>query len=296
MCVKLPAMFTIIGGDGREYGPATVEQIRAWVGDGRASLDTQARRSGDDQWRRLGDYPEFNDAGASQPPPVSPGTPAAAAAPTGEVAVDPAAYAADLIARAPKLDVFGCLERSWELLKGNFWPLVGGTLIWFFVVLLANMIPFVGMVVGILFTGVFYGGLYLLYLKRIRGKHSELGDVFAGFSIAFVPLMLATLVSSLLTTLGILLLILPGIYLGVAYMFTYLLVIDQRLEFWAAMEVSRRVITAQWWRMFGLLLLGSLIAMLGLVIVGIGIFITMPIYIGAVVYAYEDLCSPPPKS
>lgn len=61
-------MFTIIGGDGKEYGPATIEQIRAWITAGRANLDTKARAVGSDEWRRLGDYPEFSsDAGA---PPV----------------------------------------------------------------------------------------------------------------------------------------------------------------------------------------------------------------------------------
>ena len=70
-----------IGADGKEYGPATVEQIRTWIGDGRANLDTQARRTGEDQWRRLGDYPEFSSTGEPQPPPTG-SVPVAAAGPT----------------------------------------------------------------------------------------------------------------------------------------------------------------------------------------------------------------------
>ncbi len=53
-------MFTILGGDGKEYGPATLVQIRAWITSGRANLDTQAKLAGDTDWRRLGDIPEFN--------------------------------------------------------------------------------------------------------------------------------------------------------------------------------------------------------------------------------------------
>lgn len=61
-------MFTIIGGDGKEYGPATVEQVRAWIAAGRANLDTKAKALGSEEWRRLGDYAEFSgDTGA---PPV----------------------------------------------------------------------------------------------------------------------------------------------------------------------------------------------------------------------------------
>ncbi len=63
-------MFTIIGGDGREYGPATAEQIRGWIAAGRANLETKARAVGAEEWRRLGDYAEFSPQ-ASIPPPVT---------------------------------------------------------------------------------------------------------------------------------------------------------------------------------------------------------------------------------
>lgn len=60
-------MFTIIGGDGKEYGPATTAQIRAWITAGRANLDTKARGAGSDEWRRLGDFPEFSAPGEAPP-------------------------------------------------------------------------------------------------------------------------------------------------------------------------------------------------------------------------------------
>lgn len=62
-------MFTIIGGDGREYGPVSADQIRAWIAAGRANLDTQARAAGSTEWRRLGDYPEIVTP-ANEPPTI----------------------------------------------------------------------------------------------------------------------------------------------------------------------------------------------------------------------------------
>ncbi|MSU50345.1 MAG: RDD family protein [Opitutus sp.] len=64
-------MFIIIGGDGKEYGPVTTEQVRTWIGAGRANLDTQAKEPGSDEWRRLGDYAEFAPPG-SVPPSLPP--------------------------------------------------------------------------------------------------------------------------------------------------------------------------------------------------------------------------------
>lgn len=288
-------MFTIIGGDGKEYGPVTLEQVRNWIADGRANLETQAKRTGDEQWRRLGDYPEISGSENTPPPPTAEATPIETDQEGAQdrVIIDPKAYAEDLISRADLLDISGCFERGWNLLKANFWPLVGATTVTIILLGIVSSIPIISIFASLLLTGVFYGGLYAYYLKIARGQPAEFGDIFNGFSVAFVPLMLATLVSQLMITLGIILLILPGIYLAVGYMFTYMLVIDKRLEFWAAMEVSRRVITAQWWRMLGLVLLGAIVCALGLVGLIIGIFITIPIYMGAMIYAYEDLCNPP---
>jgi hypothetical protein len=52
--------------------------------------------------------------------------------------------------------------------------------------------------------------------------------------------------------------IIPGIYLQVAWAFAIALVADKRLEFWGAMELSRKVVTRVWFRIFGLLLISFL--------------------------------------
>lgn len=65
-------MFTIIGGDGKEYGPATAEQLRSWFTAGRANLETKAKLAGETEFRRLGDFPEFGGpATPSEPPPLT---------------------------------------------------------------------------------------------------------------------------------------------------------------------------------------------------------------------------------
>lgn len=63
-------MFTIIGGDGKEYGPVSVEQVREWLASGRANLETRAKHIGYEQWKRLGDFDEFAPQPVSAPPPV----------------------------------------------------------------------------------------------------------------------------------------------------------------------------------------------------------------------------------
>jgi hypothetical protein len=61
-------MYRIIGADGREYGPITADQLRAWIAEGRADAQTQARAEGAGQWKPLTEFLEFAQALAGAPP------------------------------------------------------------------------------------------------------------------------------------------------------------------------------------------------------------------------------------
>lgn len=71
-------MFKIIGGDGSQYGPVTVDQLREWISSGRANGQTMAQRDGDSEWKPLSQFTEFTDALAAArsamptPPPTPP--------------------------------------------------------------------------------------------------------------------------------------------------------------------------------------------------------------------------------
>jgi uncharacterized membrane protein len=58
------------------------------------------------------------------------------------------------------------------------------------------------------------------------------------------------------------------------------------------MEASRRVVTSQWWRVLGLLLLSLPFLLLGVAALGVGVFVAIPLVVGAYAYAYDDLFSP----
>ncbi|HEY5080258.1 MAG TPA: hypothetical protein VII43_10435, partial [Opitutaceae bacterium] len=108
----------------------------------------------------------------------------------------------------------------------------------------------------------------------------------------FVAIVIASILIHVFLTVGFICLVLPGVYLLVAYTFTYILAIDKGLGFWEAMEASRRTITKKWWSVLGLLLLGIPFMLLGCLALGVGIFVALPLVVGAMVYAYEDLCNP----
>jgi uncharacterized RDD family membrane protein YckC len=93
-------MFSILGADGKEYGPVPAAKIHEWIAGGRASLQTQARRQGETDWKPLGDFAEFN---ASVAPIAVPGAPAAAPGLTVPVAPVPSAESLVLASRWARL-------------------------------------------------------------------------------------------------------------------------------------------------------------------------------------------------
>jgi uncharacterized membrane protein len=262
-------MYTIVGGDGKEYGPVTVAQVRTWIAGGRANFQTKARAEGSEEWRTIAEFPELTEQG-------------------------PAAGPA-LAGRAAKLDVIGCYERSWALLKANFWPLVGASLVimaLFGALMWLQSVAVYMQLITPLFAGALMGGWYYYFLRTIRGEAATLGDLFGGFTRGYGNMVAIGILVSMFTFLGLILLVLPGIYLIVAYSFAYVLATDRRLSFWEAMETSRRTVTTQWWRVLGLILLGIPFVLLGIAALGIGLLVAVPLIIGAQAYAYEDLCNP----
>jgi hypothetical protein len=67
------ATYTIIGGDGKEYGSVLGDDLRRWIAEGRLNAQSLAKAEGDAEFRPLSAFPEF--AGAFAPPPGMPGVP-----------------------------------------------------------------------------------------------------------------------------------------------------------------------------------------------------------------------------
>ncbi|MBI2929010.1 MAG: DUF4339 domain-containing protein [Verrucomicrobia bacterium] len=270
-------MYKILGADGKEYGPASVEQIRQWIAEGRANGQTKAQAEASAEWKTLGELAEFADAlRAKAPPPAAPPL-------TSRVHAEQMAN--EIIARDFDIDISACLSRGWSLVTDRFWLCVGVTVLFWLARFVAGMVPF-GLFV---LWGVLLGGYQWMFLKRARGHEISAPDAFAGFTLAFVPLMLAGIVSKLLFIPAFLLCILPFIYLYVAWKFAFLLAIDKKMDFWPALEVSRKVITRHWWTMFGFLIVLWFINLIGTLLCGIGLLVTWPVTAAALVYAYEDI-------
>lgn len=70
-------LYTIIGGDGKEYGSVLPGDLRKWIADGRLNAQSLAKAESDAEFRPLSTFPEFADIFAPQvaatgaPPPLA---------------------------------------------------------------------------------------------------------------------------------------------------------------------------------------------------------------------------------
>jgi uncharacterized membrane protein len=112
-------------------------------------------------------------------------------------------------------------------------------------------------------------------IRHAQGKSVSAGAVFDYFHRAPAAILWYVLMT-LMIMLGYLLLILPGIYLSFAYMFSLPLLVEKDMSVWRALETSRKAVTRIWFRATGFLLLIVLLIVLGSIPLGIPLIWIVP--------------------
>ncbi|MEZ5057097.1 MAG: BPSS1780 family membrane protein [Saprospiraceae bacterium] len=208
------------------------------------------------------------------------------------------------------------ISDGFKLLNKNMANFVVFTLIYFAIVFLASMIPFLGQLVSIIIVPPLTVGFFLAARKTELEGNAEINYFFKGFDyigplilrslttlgisiVAMIPFFLAVFQTGFFqwflelnnnpTDPTILesfpgipfwafLCLIPLIYLSIAYSFADLFIVFNKLHFWDAMEASRKLITKRWFAFFICFLVFGLIAALGFLACGVGILFTFPAY------------------
>lgn len=180
------------------------------------------------------------------------------------------------------------IGQAWNMFKDHVGEFVGFTLVIFVASAISSSMNFAGSIIISAAASSFYAGYAIAAFRIMTGQPFQFADFFRGFNY-FLPLFLAGLAGGFLVLAGFALLVVPGIYLAVGYMFTTYLIIDYRMEFWQAMETSRRIITKHWFAFFGFTFVLFAINLLGVLALGIGILVTIPVTACAAAIAYKEI-------
>lgn len=145
---------------------------------------------------------------------------------------------------------------------------------------------------GILLGGPVIAGYYIVAYRIRKNKTIEFSDFFTSFD-KFVPLLILNLLISLLVFLGLLILILPGIYLAISYLFAPFFVWFYHKEPHEALRLSRKTIGGNFGQILLLALILGGINLLGLMALGVGILLTLPFSYCVIYATFDDIIGVP---
>lgn len=133
----------------------------------------------------------------------------------------------------------------------------------------------------------FTAGIIMMGIKRAAGLNMSFDTAF-GYLGMYLPFVLLALLETVFTSIGYMLLVLPGIYLAIAYTLAVPLMGDRKLTAMQSLEISRKAVTRQWFMVFVLLIVMSLIMVLGVLSI-IGWIWTMPMFFNLIGILYRDV-------
>ena len=297
--------YEMIGGDGEQYGPFTIQQLQDNFSQGRANAQTKIRETGSDGWLPLGQLLNLSEQGqASKPLGVA------------------------VLSDQP-LDVSLALSSGWALFKLHMGIMVGAGGIYFGILLAAGMVGAVIPFANIFVQGPLTGGLIILTLNLSRYNQADISDIFLGFKnygwlllvtlvqgavvvAAIVPGVIVMVLGGLLplmqaqqaggdpefggTTIalisvGFLLLLILGTIAAVFTYFWYFLVADKRGEFGEALSAGYRAGKMNFWSILGLSILIGLVVLVSVIPCGIGLIFSIPWSFAVMAKAYEQIFS-----
>jgi uncharacterized membrane protein len=174
---------------------------------------------------------------------------------------------------------------GWDLVKadmGNY-------------ALLALVFMALNAMVPVILQGPLIAGFHIYTIKRIMGRRTDFGDLFKGFNF-FLPALVASVVIALFTMAGTLLCIIPGLVVAAMYKFTYLFIVDKRLDFWPAMQASHEVVKRDYFGFTMFLLLMFLVNVLGALCCIVGLLVSIPVTFAAITVAYQEVVGFDPQT
>ena len=130
--------------------------------------------------------------------------------------------------------------------------------------------------------------ILVMGIRHANGKSVSAGEIFRHFGTVG-SLFLAYVIQTLFITIGLVLLILPGIYLMFAYIYAMPLIVEKKMGAWQALETSRKAVTRVWFRFFGLMWLITLINAAGMLTLGIAWIWTIPWSVLAMAMIYQKI-------
>lgn len=134
-------------------------------------------------------------------------------------------------------------------------------------------------------------GMIKVALKFVDGKKAKYDDLFVEYKNygKIFNYLIGSMVYGLIVFVGLILLVIPGIYFGIRLSFMYYYIVDKNYKFTDAMRASWGITKGQVFNLFLLGFLFVLITLLGLSAFVVGLLVAVPTTFLAHAYVYRKL-------
>ena len=188
-----------------------------------------------------------------------------------------------LVLPPSQLDAGSCYSLAWERLKSRFPELLAVLLLAMLIAIplgllgddgdwhhgpVSSLAAVFALAYAVLVEWPVDFGVEWVFLRAARGDAFQISDMFAGF---LLDVVIAQLLSGLFIAVGIVFLIVPGIYIACKLAFVPYLVIDEGLDALTAMRVSWRMTDGHAFTVFLIGFMAIFVALAGLIVLIIGI-------------------------
>lgn len=178
------------------------------------------------------------------------------------------------------------------------------------------LIALVVSLLSVLTVGILFGplacGWYLIVLRQQSDSSytPQFGDLWKGFEVfgqallAFIVMAVASLIAgSLIGVIASVVASVPlvgqalaplvgaavSICLMIVFLYVFPLIVDRRMDFWAAIQTSAETTAPHFGQLIGFGLLLYLLNALGGVLCGVGALFTTPVMVAAISISYRDM-------
>jgi hypothetical protein len=179
-------------------------------------------------------------------------------------------------------------QSAFELIRPNILLLAIFTALYMGIAILMLQNPKFGPWIQMLINGPISAGYYLVMHRIFQKQPLSFENFFEGFKI-FLPVLMVSIVVNLITTIGFVLLIIPGLAFALLFLFSMPLVVFGNLDYFSAMEVSRKIVMRNFGEFVILGLVITLINVIGLLMFAIGVLVTIPLSYAIIFLVYKDL-------
>ncbi len=191
-------------------------------------------------------------------------------------------------------------EFGWGVTKANFGLLIGTLLAVYAVGIIGNIVSgniqesgsFVaGYGLQLIFWAVqvFLGiGVYRILLNLVDGQDAEFSLLFSGGDI-FVPVFIAYVVFMIMFFIGFILLIIPGLYIAARFGLFMYAIVDKRLTWQDSLKASSDITEGRRLSYFIKMILIGLLGVAGVLALGIGLLVTVPLATVMMTYLYRRM-------